>query len=89
MGSVPPIFLVYCIELFVWFVYVLWHLTNATCVYLLVIASSVLFKFYCFLNFSINVIGQYVLQPHEGINRYDSSAPGIFLLTFSTAREQM
>ena len=61
----------------------------STYVYILVIASSVLFKFYFFLNCSINVIGQYILQPHYGINRYDASAPGIFLLNLCTIREHI
>jgi hypothetical protein len=31
---------------------------------------------------SINVIGQYILQLREGINRYNNGVPGNSLLTF-------
>ena len=48
MRSVPLIVLVFCIELFVVFVYFLCHLTNVAGAYRLSIAPSVLFNIYCF-----------------------------------------
>jgi hypothetical protein len=38
---------------------------------------------------SINVIGQYILQLHEGINRYNNGVPGNSLLTFFAVRGHM
>ena len=78
MRSVPPIVLVFGIELFVLFIY---YLSNVACVYRLSIAPSVVFNIYC-LKFQLMSLINIFLQLLEGINRYNYGVPGNSLLTF-------